>query len=101
MVHTDCRVASRQERVVSEDDVAILAPNRCFVTEKVVDVPSYALGGVLDQACEASCLRGAEHKNPALPGRPEGQLTVGEHLEAQHLLADQHRVAIAQLGFLA
>jgi hypothetical protein len=101
MVHADCRMASRQERVVREDDVAILAPNHCFVTEKVVDVPSYALGGVLNQARKASCFGGAEYQNTALPGRAEGQLTVSEHLEAQHLLPDQDHVSVAELGLFA
>jgi hypothetical protein len=82
VIHADGRVASREERVVGEDDVSILSPNDRFVTKKVVHVASYAFGRVLHEPPEPRRFGSAKHEHAALESGAEGQLAILKQLES-------------------
>ena len=93
----DGRMTTREERVVREDDVAVLATHDGLVPVEVVQVATHALGGVLHEAGEARHLGRAEREHAADAGGTERQLSVGQHLEAHYAAAKSGLIGLSNV----
>ena len=94
----ELRVAPRHELIVGEDDVPLLAADHHLIAAEVKHIVGHTGRTHLPYPPPRRFAVAAEQDRVVLGRGSEVSLEVGDALEHQHLLADQEKIAVAQLG---